>query len=152
MVRSRYGRGAVAVRSRFGRGAARHSMVAVRSRYSLGTLPVRSWYGILKVRSRLVFSTRLEPGTRTVRFIVRIAQSRLSWIRFGHRYYTLRNVLYSIYGLADSDRDQPQCTCTATGVQFLQNCTATLIACTIVPSSVRSRCMLSLLRVHDKVL
>ena len=80
-------------------------MVAVRSRYSLGTLPVRSWYGILKVRSRLVFSTRLEPGTRTVRFIVRIAQSRLSWIRFGHRYYTLRNVLYSIYGLADSDRD-----------------------------------------------
>ena len=33
--------------------------------------------------------------------------------------------------------DKPQCTCTATGVQFLQNCTATLIARTIVPSSVR---------------
>ena len=63
-------------------------MVAVRSRYSLGMLPVRSWYGILKVRSCLVFSTRLEPGTRTVRFIVRIAQLRLSWIRFGHRYYS----------------------------------------------------------------
>ena len=46
-------------------------------RYSLGTLPVHS-YGILKVRSRLVFSMRLEPGTRTVRFIVRIAQSRLA--------------------------------------------------------------------------
>ena len=59
----------------------------MRSRYSLGTLPVRSWYGILKVHSRLVFSTCLEPGTRTVRFIVRIAQSRLSWIRLGHRYY-----------------------------------------------------------------
>ena len=104
-VRSRCGRGTVEVLSRFGRGAACHSMVAVRSRYSLGMLPVRSWYGILKVRSRLVFSTRLEPGTRTVRFIVRIAQSRLSWIRFGHRYYTLRNIVYSIYGLADSDRD-----------------------------------------------
>ena len=88
-VRSWYGRGAVMVRSSFGRGVARHSMVMVRSRYSLGTLPVRSWYGTLKVRSRLVFSTRLEPGTRTVRFIVRIVQSRLSWIRFGHRYYTL---------------------------------------------------------------
>ena len=86
MVRLRYGHGTVEVRSRFGRGtvAVRHviqcSMVAVRSRYSLGTLSVRSWCGILKVRSRLVFSTRLEPGTRTVRFIVRIAQSRLSWI------------------------------------------------------------------------
>ena len=99
-VRSRYSRGTVEVLSRFGSGAARHSMVAVRSRYSLGTLPVRSWYGILKVRSRLVFSTCLEPGTSTVRFIVRIAQSRLSWIRLGHRYYILRNVLYSIYGLA----------------------------------------------------
>ena len=86
-VRSRYGRGSVMVRSRFGRGA-----VEVRSRcgtsYSVvwprcdqGTLPVRSWYSILKVRSRLVFSMRLEPGTRTVRFIVRISQSRLSWIR-----------------------------------------------------------------------
>ena len=93
MVRSRFGRG---VRSRYGHGTVevrsrcviQCSVVAVRSRYSLGTLPVRSWYGILKVRSRLVFSTRLEPGTRTVRFIVRIAQSRLSWIRFGHRYYT----------------------------------------------------------------
>ena len=83
MVRSRYGRGTVKVPSRYGRG-----VVAVWSRYSLGTLPVRSWYGILKVRSRLVFSTLFEPGTRTVRFIVRIAQSRLSWIRFGHRYYT----------------------------------------------------------------
>ena len=78
-----YGRGTVMVWSRFGRGT-----VAVRSRYSLGTLPVHSWYGILKVRSRLVFSTRLEPGTLTVRLIVRIVQSRLSWIRFGHRYYT----------------------------------------------------------------
>ena len=90
-----YGRGTVEVRSRYtvavwlrlGRGtvAARHviqcSMFAVRSRYSLRTLPVRSWYGILKVRSHLVFLTRLEPGTRTVRFVVRIAQSRLSWIR-----------------------------------------------------------------------
>ena len=65
MVRSRYGRGTVMVRQ-------------VLSRYSLGTLPVRSLYGILKVRSRLVFSTRLEPGTRTVSFIVRIAQSRLA--------------------------------------------------------------------------
>ena len=65
MVRSRCGRGAVEVWSRC-------------VRYSLGTLPVRSLYGILKVRSRLVFSTRLEPGTRTVRFIVRIAQSRLA--------------------------------------------------------------------------
>ena len=86
-VRSWYGRGTVEVPSRYGRGT-----VEVRSRsrymYSLGTLPVRSWYGILKVRSCLVFSTRLEPGTRTVHFIVRIAQSRLSWIRFGHRYYT----------------------------------------------------------------
>ena len=83
MVRSRYGRGAVEeygrgtvkVRSRYGRGT-----VEVRSRcvrYSLGKLPVRSLYGILKVRSCLVFSTRLEPGTRTVHFIVRIAQSRL---------------------------------------------------------------------------
>ena len=85
-VRSWYGRSVVMVRSSFGHGAARHSMVAVWSRYSLGTLPVRSWYGILKVHSRLVFSTRLELGTRTVRFIVQIAQSRLSWIRFGHRY------------------------------------------------------------------
>ena len=75
-VPSRYGRGTVEVLSRYGRGT-----VEVRSRcvrYSLGTLPVRSLYGILKVRSRLVFSTRLEPGTRTVRFIVRIAQSRLA--------------------------------------------------------------------------
>ena len=72
MVRSRYGRGTVEVRSRC-------------VRYSLGTLPVRSLHGILKVRSRLVFSTRLEPGTRTVRFIVGIAAS---WIRFSHRYYT----------------------------------------------------------------
>ena len=46
--------------------------------------------------------------------------------------------------------DKPQCTCTATRVQ-LQNCTATLIARTIVPSSVRQG-TLSLLRVHDKVL
>ena len=75
-VRSRYGHGTVAVRSRCGRGT-----VEVRSRcvrYSLGTLPVRSLYGILKVLSRLVFSTLLEPGTRTVRFIVRITQSRLA--------------------------------------------------------------------------
>ena len=75
MVRSQYGRGMVEVWSRFGRGtvAVRHviqcSMVAVRSRYSLGmltTLPVRSWYGILKVRSRLVFSTCFESGTRII--------------------------------------------------------------------------------------
>ena len=64
-MRSRCGRGTVEVRSRC-------------VRYSLGTLPVRSLCGILKVRSRLVFSTRLEPDTRTVRFIVRIAQSRLA--------------------------------------------------------------------------
>ena len=103
-VRSRYGRGAVEengrgtveVRPRYGRGTVtvrsrcviQCSVVAVRSRNSLGTLPIRSWYGILKVHSCLVFSTRLKPGTRTVRFIVRIVQSRLSWIRFGHRYYT----------------------------------------------------------------
>ena len=90
-VRSRYGQGTIEVRSRYGRGT-----VAVRqvlSRYvpgslvvrytqgsllSIGTFLVRSLYGILKVRSHLVFSTRLEPGTRTVRFIVRIAQSRLA--------------------------------------------------------------------------
>ena len=83
-VQSRYGHGTVAVRSRFGRGVRSRygrGTVEVRSRcvrYSLGTLPVRSLYGILKVRSRLVFSTRLEPGTRTVRFIVRIVQSRLA--------------------------------------------------------------------------
>ena len=41
-----------------------HSTVVVWSRYSLGMFPVRSWYGTLKVRSRLVFSTCLEPGTR----------------------------------------------------------------------------------------
>ena len=82
-VRSRYGRGTVEVRSRYRRGT-----VEVRSRcvrYSLGTLPVCSLYSILKVRSRLVFSMRLKPGTRTVRFIVGIAAS---WIRFSHRYYT----------------------------------------------------------------
>ena len=62
-VRSRFGRGTVEVRSRYGRGTVevrsrcviQCSVVAVRSRYSLGMLPVRSWYGILKVRSRLVF-------------------------------------------------------------------------------------------------
>ena len=78
-----YGRGSVMVRSRStvevrSRCVTQCSVVAVRSRYSLGTLPVRLWYGILKVRSRLVFSTPLEPGTRTVRFIVRIPQSRLA--------------------------------------------------------------------------
>ena len=76
LVLFRCGRGTVEVRLRYGRGT-----VEVRSRcvrYSLGTLPVHSWYGILKIRSRLVFSTRLEPGTRTVCFIVRIAQSRLA--------------------------------------------------------------------------
>ena len=75
-VPSRYGRGTVKVPSRYGRGTVKVPSRYVR--YSLGTLPVRSLYGILKVRSRLVFSTRLEPGTRTVRFIVRIAQSRLA--------------------------------------------------------------------------
>ena len=90
-VRSRYGHGAVAVRSRSTVEVPSRSTVEVPSRrsrcvrYSLGTLPVRSLYGILKVRSHLVFSTRLEPGTRTVRFIVGIAAS---WIRFSHRYYT----------------------------------------------------------------
>ena len=112
-VRSRYSRGAVEVRSRYGRGTVevrsryRRGTVEVQSRcvrYSLGTLPVCSWYGILKVRSRLVFSMCVEPGTRTVRFIVRIAQSRLAG--FGSAIDTIpliRN--YSSYGLADSDRD-----------------------------------------------
>ena len=94
-VRSRYGRGTFEVRSRYRRGT-----VEVRSRcvrYSLGTLPVRSLYGILKVRSRLVFLTRLKPGTRTARFSVGIAAS---WIRFSHRYY-----IFNTERIADSDRD-----------------------------------------------
>ena len=112
-VRSRYGRGTVEVRSRFGRGTVamwhviQCSMVAVQSRYPLGTLSVRSWCSILKVRSSLVFSTRLEPGTRTVRFIVQIVQLRLA--EFGSAIDTIpliRNVLYRIYGLADSDCDK----------------------------------------------
>ena len=74
-IQSWYGRSAAEVRSRCGT-----SYSVVWSRCGQGTLPVRSWYGILKVCSRLVFSTRLEPDTRTVPFIVRIAQSRLSWI------------------------------------------------------------------------
>ena len=64
-------------------------MVAVRSRYSLGTLPVCSWYGILKVRSHLVFSTRLEPSTRTVRFIVESCNRGLA----GFVKYSLLSVL-----------------------------------------------------------
>ena len=91
-VRSRCGSGTVEVLSRFGRGAARHSMVAVQVRYSLGIY---------------------TPGSPVVRYtqgsfppgILDAPRTWLSWIRFGHRYYTLRNVLYSIYGLADSDRD-----------------------------------------------
>ena len=103
-VRSWYGRGAVKVLSRYAPDSlvVRHAcyshldaprtwymhynydlLFAVRS----GTLwvrsyVVRSWYGTLKVHSCLVFSTSLEPGTRTVRSIVRVVQSRLSWIRF----------------------------------------------------------------------
>ena len=47
--------------------------------------------------------------------------------------------------------DKPQCTCTATIEYSCKNCNATLIARTIVPSSVRQG-TLSLLCVHDKVL
>ena len=155
---------------------------------SLGTLPVRSWYGILKVRSRLVFSMYLEPGTHTVRFIVRIAQSRLSWIRFGHRYYTFntecivsncgvnrltdsvcifilgesRGVIMIEHSASPSracsneylwlrGTDKPQCTCAATGVQFLQKLYCNINSSQVVPSSVRQG-TLSLLRIHDKEL
>ena len=98
VVRSWYGQGSVVVWSWYGRGVVKvlsryapdslvvrhartwymHYMIYCSQygrgavRYSLGTLPVRSWYGTLKVHSRLVFSTSLEPGTRTVRFIVRV--------------------------------------------------------------------------------
>ena len=51
----------------------------VLSGYAPSSLVVRYTQGSL----RLVFLTSLEPGTRTVCSIIRVAQSRLCWIRFG---------------------------------------------------------------------
>ena len=85
MVRSRCGRGTVAVRSRYGRGS-----VAVRSwysrgvvRYSLGTLPVHSWYGTLKVRSRLLFSPRRSSNLVHAMYILLFASRNRGLAGFG---------------------------------------------------------------------